>query len=370
MRLVSVLVLCGVIGAAYLAPPCQADHLYNQPESVEFDVIRGDYLVSNYGDGSIVRINPLGEHSYFSQELTQLAGIHIVGDRLYAAANAEPYIGLVAFDLGTGEMVEYIPIPESELLNDIAHDTAGNIYITDMYAHHIYKVRASDHSYSLFVSSGLSWPNGILYDEANNRLLTISQAEAGYPMRAIDLADSTVSLVIYTYTAGVDGIVRDSEGFIYLSSWSTNALHRFAPGLAGPAEIFSTGHDGPADIFYNPYHNLIAVPNFYLDTVEWLPVNASGVDNPDVDIDGGVSINSVSPCLSSAMIQYELVETMEIRIDVLDLNGRLVETLVDGVQPAGLNQVCWDGADFSPGIYFYRALTRGQHLSKKMLLIK
>ena len=44
---------------------------------------------------------------------------------------------------------------------------------------------------------------------------------------------------------------------------------------------------------------------------------------------------------------------------IYDLSGRLVRTLVDGEQGAGLHTVVWDGRDSSGkkvagGVYFYR----------------
>ena len=54
--------------------------------------------------------------------------------------------------------------------------------------------------------------------------------------------------------------------------------------------------------------------------------------------------------------------------------GQEVETLVDGLQQAGLNAVQFDGANFSSGVYLYRMTVEGAMAtyteSHRMVLLK
>ena len=62
-------------------------------------------------------------------------------------------------------------------------------------------------------------------------------------------------------------------------------------------------------------------------------------------------------------------------LDVFDVAGRRVVTLVDEVMGEGRHDIVWEGLDgkgqrVSSGVYFYR-LTVGKHsMTKKMLLVK
>ena len=64
-----------------------------------------------------------------------------------------------------------------------------------------------------------------------------------------------------------------------------------------------------------------------------------------------------------------------VRIEIFDVNGRLVRTLVDGFRPEGERSVTWDGLSESgeqmaAGVYFYRMTAPGVESSRKMILLK
>ena len=56
-------------------------------------------------------------------------------------------------------------------------------------------------------------------------------------------------------------------------------------------------------------------------------------------------------------------------------NGKRVRTLLNGVLPAGANQLVWDGRDDSgrrvpSGTYFYRLTVNEHCITRKMQLLK
>jgi hypothetical protein len=88
--------------------------------------------------------------------------------------------------------------------------------------------------------------------------------------------------------------------------------------------------------------------------------------------------NNPNPFHSSTVIRYQIPSVHHassiknhVSLNVYDLSGRLVETLVDGAQEPGVYQVEWDGARIGSvvrsGIYFYR-LTVGDNISTKKLI--
>ncbi len=64
-----------------------------------------------------------------------------------------------------------------------------------------------------------------------------------------------------------------------------------------------------------------------------------------------------NPFTSMTTVSFDLPTAGLTRLEVFDLSGRLVDTLVDAVLPEGGHTAVMSGADLSPGIYFYRLET-------------
>jgi hypothetical protein len=73
---------------------------------------------------------------------------------------------------------------------------------------------------------------------------------------------------------------------------------------------------------------------------------------------------SPSPTRGPATIEFVVARTAPVRLEILDLQGRVVATLVDGARAPGRYQVAWNGdlaaGAAPPGLYFvcYRAAER------------
>jgi hypothetical protein len=202
----------------------------------------------------------------------RVAGLYIYGDTLLAAAGDSPGSGIVGFNIKTSEIVFQIPIPGIGLPNDIASDADGIIYVTDYWDSKLYKIK--DHSPSIFISKGIiKSPNGILYDQNYNRLLVLSVGGPGAPIIAINLKDSSLKTIIETGLTGTDGITRDGGGRIFVSEWTNDQIYLYGCDFSKPPELFSEGHNDPADIYYDEIHDLIAVPNFTSNTIDYIPLN-------------------------------------------------------------------------------------------------
>jgi len=69
-------------------------------------------------------------------------------------------------------------------------------------------------------------------------------------------------------------------------------------------------------------------------------------------------------------IWFNLAQAGHARLEVYNMLGQKVTTLVDGNLEAGYHRVTWDGAMFASGIYLYRLQASDFVESKKMLLVK
>ncbi|MCY3738772.1 MAG: T9SS type A sorting domain-containing protein [Gemmatimonadaceae bacterium] len=102
-----------------------------------------------------------------------------------------------------------------------------------------------------------------------------------------------------------------------------------------------------------------------------LPVASLGGVLPDRFELGANYPNPFNP---STMIPYQLPTSMYVRLEVYNLLGQRVATLVDGDQPAGLHTTSWDATDAAgqavgAGVYLYRLSGDGVQATRSMLLI-
>jgi hypothetical protein len=77
-----------------------------------------------------------------------------------------------------------------------------------------------------------------------------------------------------------------------------------------------------------------------------------------------------NPFNVSTSIQYNLPEISYVTIDIFDLLGCNVVTLVNGKQPAGYHQTIWEAKDYPSGIYLYRFKANNHIETNKVLLLK
>lgn len=104
----------------------------------------------------------------------------------------------------------------------------------------------------------------------------------------------------------------------------------------------------------------------------------AGWDLPTQDIEENtalattilISKNYPNPFNSSTAIEYGLPEEGRVRIDIYNLLGRKVETLVDEEKKAGQHRALWDASDYSSGVYFYLIETGDFTEIRKMILLK
>lgn len=81
-----------------------------------------------------------------------------------------------------------------------------------------------------------------------------------------------------------------------------------------------------------------------------------------------------NPSRGATRIPFALTAESRVRLQVVDVQGRLVASLVDGVLPAGRHEATWSvangGGHVRPGLYFVRLEVRGQNLVRTVVLMQ
>lgn len=80
--------------------------------------------------------------------------------------------------------------------------------------------------------------------------------------------------------------------------------------------------------------------------------------------------NYPNPFNPSTNIRYALPEAAHVRLQVYNMNGQIVTTLVNQVQSAGSHKLVFKGDNLSSGIYFIQLLTPKYQKMRKMMLLK
>ena len=88
-----------------------------------------------------------------------------------------------------------------------------------------------------------------------------------------------------------------------------------------------------------------------------------------------LSQNYPNPFNPNTVISFDLPVRSKVALEVLNLLGQRVTTLVEKELPAGVHSVDWDGCNESgdrvaSGLYFYRLTADGRAKSRKMMLLK
>jgi len=102
-----------------------------------------------------------------------------------------------------------------------------------------------------------------------------------------------------------------------------------------------------------------------------LDTNTQGLDS-EFQIPQGFQLeqNYPNPFNPITYIRYHIPWKSNVKLTILNIQGQIVDTLVNRKQSAGSYQVQWDGNQFASGIYFYFIKTEYGNKFKKMVLIR
>jgi hypothetical protein len=102
----------------------------------------------------------------------------------------------------------------------------------------------------------------------------------------------------------------------------------------------------------------------------------TGVDGlPQVPLVFAMPQSEPNPFRGATTIRYSLPSEGRVMLRVFNVEGRVVRTLVDSVQPAGAHALVWDGRDsqggrLSSGVYFYRIEAPQGSVTRKAVVLR
>ena len=121
-----------------------------------------------------------------------------------------------------------------------------------------------------------------------------------------------------------------------------------------------------------------ATPDPNLCRLEYAAIRFVGCNADDNDIQQANLIdasNYPNPFNPTTTIKYNVPESGNVTVEIYNVLGQKVRTLVSTIQRAGENSIIWDGTNnngdvVASGVYFYKLTVGGRMITKKMILMK
>ena len=218
-------------------------------------------------------------------------------------------------------------------------------------------------------------------------------------LRIVDDSFSSIPDLFFYYTmeAGYGSYVEDRSENNYhaakfgnYDSWYTEIVQTGIPWLntVGGETGTISANDSRSIFFYSnsngldigsytgqfnlyPDHNEYVVENavVILNVVEELSLSSNNIPN-----NFALHQNYPNPFNPITKIDYNLPDAVKVKIDIYDIRGRKVKSLLNQFQEPGFKSIQWNasndlGEKVSSGMYFYRIETQDFKQTKKMILL-
>lgn len=131
------------------------------------------------------------------------------------------------------------------------------------------------------------------------------------------------------------------------------------------------------DIVVHPFERILVAGTHARSMYKLDLSTYTGVEGPREQLPERFTLaqNYPNPFNPSTSIAFTLTERSEIALQIYNVSGQLVRTLVQESRPAGEHEVRWDGRnsagqEVASGKYWYRLRSETQTLQKQMTLLR
>jgi len=217
-----------------------------------------------------------------------------------------------------------------------------------------------------------------------------------YANVVVDDADVTVTVLVnavYTVTGtlhtgenpavpvvGTDNVTLTRAGqttpTYFASSVATTGVFTFPAVAPGTYTLKAAGNHVNASHPYDYEHDTpIVVTNANIPTIAIVITDLSDGDISAIPTVTTLKANYPNPFNPSTTIAFDVASAGRVSIEIYNIKGQRVKSLVNDSFSAGRHNVVWNGDDAAghavgSGVYFYRMTAPGYSSVRKMLLMK
>lgn len=220
------------------------------PESALFDSKSNSLYVSSMNAGTIIRIGLDGKviKDNWVTGLTSNKGSALFNGLLYTA---EPS-AVAVIDVDKATIVKRIPVEGAVMLNDVAVDSKGIVYVSDTRGAKVYRIEGNKPAVYL---ENMPGANGLL--TANTDLYVLTSTS----FQKVN-ANKQITTIADGFESGLDGIVMIAENEFIISNFQGILYYVNADGTKQVLLDTRANHIMSNDISYNDKTKTLYVPCF------------------------------------------------------------------------------------------------------------
>ena len=93
-------------------------------------------------------------------------------------------------------------------------------------------------------------------------------------------------------------------------------------------------------------------------------------DQAEIPNSYAILSNYPNPFNARTNIVFNLTASSDVRLDIYNVKGQVVESFVKNFMEAGHHSITWDAANYPSGIYLYKLTSGERKITNKMILLK
>ena len=210
---------------------------------------------------------------------------------------------------------------------------------------------------------------GMFNDDASWPGLSMANNTNTDPEFSSEMVEEAVdSLIKFVDLKWNEGSAGDFHGTIF-SHGSPLNIYSLVPNNWAETQ----GHPVPENLRYsNVALQSAGTDGKALGDLNWFPEQITNIEQIDYLLPTQIKLtqNYPNPFNPSTTIEFEIPKSGLVSLFVYNILGQKVGTLIDGYKKAGSYKVEFDASKLASGIYFYKLLSNGSTISKKMIVMK
>lgn len=301
-------------------------------------------------------------------------------------------IGLTNWQIGGGPYDFGSPVPGNAPWNfnsSPSTDTFSHTFInkasapfSDSFPSATFAVRNDDPVYPTYTFASKSSSSILIYGYSDDSTATVFSNTQRYLEFPLSMGDAWQDTFAYTFMAIPITIYVNNR----VTRWGNLTVPAFSnlPSLVLRSQyifeffgiqdtswhydwlVENWGTGAETSVDFNDTTTSIA------DNLDKLWMTQVGVEEGrEIQLENSLRLSiQPNPMNSSTIFQFQLPSDGPVSLEIYDLTGRLVQTLVKGVGTRGVYTLPWEGKKNPVGLYFARLSLGEEILTKKIILLR
>ncbi len=308
----------------------------------------------------------------------QISGTFVLSDIPEGSKLVKAYFAIVGWQMDYTDAWGMFDGNELDTIPPTNYDQDVELYYLSMYRWDVSSMISGNRSYP-FRGSNLNFSYlaylVVIYENTLLPLTSITINDGAESLR-----DSYSTTLLRSTLTG-DGVIKIISQAGEVPPDSNESIEFNGDMMDGPYAVFTGNMGGYADYHQFALTDVENINSLTITTGEdWIGIHLAVLvcpgyltdadENTNLPADFLVLDNYPNPFNASTAIEYQLQRSADVKIEIYNILGRKVATLIDMNQSPGYHRAIWNANGFSSGVYFYKIQADDLTQSKKMLLLK